>query len=155
MIPADYDKDYKIAKEAHGIAYKLDDGGKMKELYRTDGWYSFQVYISRDGQYLARMGPWSVGHEPEEKDLAVAFYKGGKLLKEYSTKDLIKDPSKLLISVSHYMWLAHENLTAEEKGPEPSMNDYFEKFELHTIDGWTYVFDITNGEIKEEKRTKG
>lgn len=159
MVPAKYGKDYKIEREAFGIAYKLDAEGKSTELYRTVGWYSFEVFISRDGRYLVRMGPWSAGHEPEEKDLAVAFYQDGKLLKQYSTADLVKDKSKVVASVSHYFWLApsptDRAITKVDRLKLRLHLDYDNIFKLHTIDGWTYSFDATTGKIKSTDRTKG
>lgn len=159
MIPPKYGKDYKIEKEAFGVAYKVGDDGSLKELYRTDGWYSFQVFVSRDGRHLVRMGLWSVGHEPAKDDLAVAFYEDGKLLKEYSTADLVKDITKVVPTTSHYFWQApspvDDKVTEAEQLRLRLHIDYTNTFELHTIDGWTYAFDVTTGKINSTRKTKG
>ena len=84
-----------------GIAYRVRQDGTDEELWRTEGWYSFEVYLSFDGNYLVAMGPWSEGREPKKEDLAVAFYAKGKLLKQYSTTDLVRDKRKVVQSVSH------------------------------------------------------
>jgi len=134
-----------------GVAYKLQGDGSLKELYRTAGWYSFEVFVSRDGRNLVQMGPWNSGQVPSSKDLAVAFHKDGKLVKSYSTTDLLKDPGKVSTSVSHYMWRADQDdsiLNEQRKRVVPTL-DYENHFTLQTIDGWKYVFDAGTGEILE------
>jgi hypothetical protein len=114
----------------------------MKELYRVSGWYSWEVFISSDGRYLVQLGPWSVGDRPEPADLAVAFFKDGKLLKSYSTDQMLQDPLKIEKSVSHYVWRNHYCPCSLGSG---------DIFSLHTIDGWTIEFDATTGEIKRRR----
>lgn len=147
MIPPQYDASYKLTREAFGIASRLNEDGKFVEMYRTSGWYSFEVFVSRDGKYLVQMGPWNVGDSPQKDHLAVAFHKNGKLLKSYSTARLVKDPTKVVVTVSHYMWQAPQHALS------PSL-DYDNTFKLRTIDGWTYEFDATTGEINSETKTK-
>ncbi|WP_144391801.1 hypothetical protein [Pleionea sediminis] len=159
MVPRRYDREYEVEKEAFGVAYKVQEDGTLKELYRTKGWYSSSVFVSRNGRYLVRMGPWSVGMEPAKEDLAIAFYEEGKLLEQYSTADLVKDKSKVVPTVSHYFWQApspmDDEVTEAERLRLRLHLDYTNTFELHTIDGWTYTFDVTTGKIKSTKRTKG
>lgn len=159
MVPAKYDKGYKVQREAFGVASKWEEDGNLKVLYRTKGWYSFRVFVSRSGRYLVRMGPWSVGSEPTKDDLAVAFYKEGKLLKKYSTAELVKDKSKVIASTSHYFWRApsplDDGITKVERLKFRLHLDDTNVFDLHTIDGWTYSFDVTTGKIKSTVKTKG
>ncbi len=122
-----------------GVAYKLEETGESKELWRVNGWYAFQVYLSNNGTYLVRMGSWAQGMEPSNEDLAVSFYKKGIKLKGYSTADLIKNKSSVKRSISHYMWQASDN-------NYPNLN-YNNEFLLKTIEGVEYVFDITSGNI--------
>lgn len=158
MVPAKRDADDKVIREPFGIAYRLSEEGTLEELYRTSGWYSFQVFVSADGSYLVQMGPWNTGDRPHKDHLAVAFHKDGKLVRSYSTADLIKDPAKVMASVSHYMWLApdirHDASEAEQYALRPRL-DYENKFTLHTIDGWTYEFDATTGNITSTVKTGG
>ena len=102
---------------------------------------------------MVRIGGWAVGDEPSPKDLAVAFYDRGKLLAKYSTADLIKDPSKVMVSTSHYRLLANENLNKpdRQKEPAPELRDDLNRFGLKTIDGIIYSFDITTGKIDPPK----
>ncbi len=62
-------------------------------------------------------------------------------LKQYSTKQLIRDPSKVARSVSNYQFLR------EVRGFQP----YTKMFTIVTIDGTEYTFDVRNGDIAREK----
>lgn len=133
----------KTAKD-FGVAYRVDANGEITELWKVSGWFSFQVFLSDDGEYLVRMGPWNFGHEPKVGDLAVAFYKKGHLLKEYSTSDLIEDKSAVITSVTHYEWLANIDSAL--------MLDQNNVFMIRTIDNIQYEFDVTTGSIKSKKK---
>lgn len=143
MVPARHDADNKITSGPFGIVRRLAKDGTLAEMYRTAGWYSSQVFVSTDGRYLVQMGPWNRGHRPDKTHLAVAFHKDGKLLKSYSTIELVKDAEKVKTSKSHYEWLASRVIMA----------DYENRFTLRTIDGWTYEFDVTTGTIKSASKT--
>lgn len=149
MIPKFADRHH--GDLGYGIAYQLQPTGELKELWRTEGWYSFQVFLSHDGHHLVRMGPWNVGSWPEADDLAVAFYADGKLLKSYSTADLVKDHSKVRVSTSHYTWQAGRPGLGEAPAEEPyPFLDWDNRFHLKTIDGIVYIFDLTTGAIASQ-----
>jgi hypothetical protein len=152
MVPK---HEYPPYKElSYGIAYQLLSSGELAELWRTKDWYSFKVFLADDGRHLVRMGPWNVGHDPEPDHLAVAFYRDGQLIKQYSTAELVKDHSRIQISASHYQWLAGR----DEKAEPPSL-DWKSRFSLSTVDGIEYLFDVTTGAIlsteTEEDRAAG
>ena len=126
-----------------GVAYEVVAGKMDKLLWTTKGWYSFSVHLSHDGHYLVRLGNWPRGHKPSEADLAVAFYKSGTLLKSYNTKGLIRDPSKVEPSVSHYQFLR------ERPG---FVEPYGYTFGLVTVDGVGYTFDVRTGKILQSKK---
>ena len=117
-------------------------------LYMNDGsnspiwtvdWFAFTVYVSSDGQHLARMGPWpglKKGREPDVQELAVAFYENGRLLKRYSIADLIDDPKNLRQSVSHFQW---------EK--DVSFDDTLSELTIITTEDNKYVFDVKSGKM--------
>jgi hypothetical protein len=161
MVPRRHgpEPDYKVVQEAHGIAYRLTSDGEMKVIYRTEGWYSFEVFISMDGRFLVQMGPWNSGQEVSKTDLAVAFHRDGKLMRSYSTAELIKEPEQVERSASHYRWRAPSPFSsdlneAQREALSPRLS-YHNEFTLNTIDGWTYTFDATTGQIKSTKRTGG
>ncbi|MEK7433191.1 MAG: hypothetical protein AABZ74_08675 [Cyanobacteriota bacterium] len=137
MIPG---KDFKDL--GRGICYKITKNDTDEILWRTNGWYSYEVHLSQDGKYLVRMGDWPSGEfNLNSKDIAVAFYKEGNLLKMYYTSDLIKNPSSVHHSISHYQWRDYN---------EKNFNMKNNKFYLSTIEGITYIFDITTGNILDK-----
>lgn len=124
---------------AWGKAYQLQPDGDFTMLWKVSGWYAHQVYLSNDGMYLVRIGNWANGCELSDAQLAVAFYKQGQLLRQYSTKDLIKQKNSIRCSVSHYQWRAEIE--------EPQWLGYDNDFYLTTIEGVEYRFSLTSGEI--------
>ena len=125
-----------------GVAYSVSPKGVDQELWKTEGWYAFQTYLSSDGRHLIRLGNWPRGHAPSKDHLAVAFYEDGKLLKAHSTLDLIRNLSKVRPSVSHYQYY---KVTPNFK-PNP------QDFSLITVDDIEYTFDIKTGKITHQKQ---
>lgn len=117
--------------------YTVRLDGSLEKKWNVEGWYSFGTYPSDDGVYLTRFGDWPTGDSPKKEDLAVAFYKQGKLIRTYSTADLIVDPKKVRVTVSHYQWLA--------EGQHGHF--YYKQFGLTTIEGREIIFDLESGEI--------
>ena len=87
-------------------------------LYRNDGsespiwtanWYARWVFVHPDGKHLVRIGRWpslkfdNEGHRLYD-ELALAFYRNGTELEQYTVQDLVANPDLLPISVSHYEW---------------------------------------------------
>jgi hypothetical protein len=133
-----------------GFAYKAAVGQADELLWQTSGWYAFTVFLDDSGKYLVRLGNSPRGDKPSAADLAVAFYESGKLVKSYSTADLVKDASKVLASVSHYAWLGEP---APDFSAQPTMLAENLEFRLRTTDGIEYVFDARTGAvISAEKR---
>jgi len=73
--------------------------GAKEPLWTVD-WYAQKVLLSADGSTLIKFGPWA----RTTADLAIAFYRNGKLLHEYTISDLITDESSLDYTVSHFFW---------------------------------------------------
>jgi hypothetical protein len=130
MVPSKSGKGYAAAIE-------LCQDGSSRELWRIDG-YAFEAYLSKDGQHFIKIGPWPSGRAPSKEDVAVEFFKNGQLLKSYSTKDLIKDSSKVRPTSGHYFWRAKD-------GDYSFLSS--NSFHTKTVDGISYVFDVTTGEI--------
>lgn len=135
---------YKIETPAFGVMYQLLEDGNSAEIWRTEGWYAFRVYLSSNGEYLVRMGNWASGKEPSKEDLAVAFYHKGSLLRKYSTSDLIKRKRSVQRTVSHYFWQSNDQ--------EYPRMEYQKKFLLKTIENRVYKFDTTTGEVVEQEK---
>ncbi|RBP46118.1 hypothetical protein DES53_102504 [Roseimicrobium gellanilyticum] len=140
-------------KEAWGVAYELDENGEFVELWRTEGWYASEVFLSDDGRYLVRMGVWPTISEKFD-DVAVAFYDRGKLLKSYEVRDLVKQPHRIEFSASHYEWRPEQqtvpNGISTELFPGSFLqSDYLQGdyFHLVMIDKTAYRFDLATGNI--------
>lgn len=140
----------------HGIAYRLLRDGSQKELWRTDGWYSIRVFLAEGGTFLVRLEPVKEGQRCSHDDLALAFYKDGLLMRQYSTADLVKNSEKIVRTVSHFYWLASDTqrLEGERVGGRDIDADAEPKlflnntFRIKTCDGLVYVFDVTSGNLK-------
>lgn len=147
MLPPERDAKTGLFRPGgRGIAYALQKDGGLKEIYRTEGWYAYEVFLSPDGRYLVRLGDWHRGRAPAKDHLAVAFYREGKLIKQYMVLDLLKDPAKVRSSVSHYFWRPDEG----GDGPRPELADWDLSFTLQTVEAWEYVFDLKTGAIKRQ-----
>ncbi len=121
--------------------YKNDN--TTEPLWTLDG-YSHKVFISSDGNYAAKLGPWPKlrpGGSRDLNQLVVAFYDKGKLTNEYYIKDLVVDAGKLQKSVSHFMFNKKLNFDEAKN-----------IIKLETEDGSSYVFDMSTGEIIEAHR---
>lgn len=138
-----------VDRPAFGIASEITLDGDLKELWRTDGWYAFQGFLSNDGRYFVRMGPWASDQE-NHTDLAVAFYDRGKLLKQYQVKDLIRRESMLEYSVSHYRWRPSQ----QSKPTGFTQVSGEEAFHLVMIDKTIYVFELSTGKIISTEEDK-
>ena len=117
-------------------------------LYTNDGsnvpiwtidWYAPIVYVSSDGEHLARIGccpSLKNSNKPDIQELAVAFYENGKLLKRYPISDLINNPSGLPKSVSHFQW-----------DKDVSFDDTLSELTIITTEDNKYVFNVKSGEM--------
>lgn len=150
-------KKFVIDREAYGVCYKVNKEGDLKEVWKTKGWYSSEVFLSNDGKYLVRMGPWNRGHKPNANDLAVAFYKDGVQIKKYATTELVKNLKSIVHWVSHYSWLARaksDELKSNQLKETKLRLDYKGIFHLMTTDKIKYQFLVKTGEIKSQNKLK-
>jgi hypothetical protein len=121
------------------VAYEVVPGGPDRELWRTQGWYSFEVRLADDGHHLVRITDPLRGAGPSAADVAVAFYEDGRLVRSYSTRDLVHDDSKVFQTASHYGIYALE--------PKFWSNPQRAAVTLTLLDGFEYVLDAKTGEI--------
>ena len=144
-------KEFVVDRKAFGVAYSLTKNGELKEMWRTSDWYCFEGYLSRDGRYFVRMGPWA-SDTINHTDLAIAFYDRGKLLKEYQVKDLVRRPELYQYSTTFYQWRS-----MSDNQPDGFVG---ETFKVTTIDGLRYSFSYDTGQtiiaenIREGDSTK-
>lgn len=57
---------FKMIPNGLGVCYRIEQDGEFVEIWRTEGWYSSNVFLSNNGKYLVRMGPWNDGCCPEK-----------------------------------------------------------------------------------------
>ena len=100
--------------------------------------YTHDMHLSRDGKFLALVAGWGDGKVPKKTDKALFLYDAGKLLKAYSTIELIKDV-KVRATASHYIW--------KEGTAKLVADDFFEtRLELQTVNG-EYLFVMRTGKF--------
>ena len=135
---------------AKGGFYKVSKG-EDELLWETKGWYSFQVFLANDLKHMVRMGMWATGRWPSTNELAVAFYRSGKLVKSYSTHDLVPDPKDVRLSVSHYQWYTQIHGLEELEPDDPfgplETPKHKLTFSLTTTANERIIFDVQTGEI--------
>lgn len=134
--------------EGFGICYKVLEGGKFKEMWRTTGWWSQWVQLSWDGKHLARVGCWESGDQDDvafSKSLALALYQEGRLLKEHPISDLLTNPKKVWPTTAGYRWWG-----ASAPGFRSWKGDYF----LRTTEGIEFRFSLETGVATLEKKAE-
>jgi hypothetical protein len=121
-------------------------------MYRNDGsaepiwtvdWYAHGVHLAPDGVHLIRPGPWAGLRDHKTPNLdceAVSFFADGRLLRTYRVGELVDDPGRVALTVSHYWWQQEGRVSGE-----------FE-YTITTNDGNRFVFDVRTGEITSARR---
>lgn len=136
---------YGARTQGKAFIYRVRDGND--QLLDTYDWFTSNIHLLGVGKStsVVRFGPWNRGHDPSEEHLALEFHLDGKLLKRYSTLDIVGPHGKVRRSVSHYMWCAkvHGYCWLEKEG------ERFQKsgFSLETVNGRIISFDYKDGEI--------
>ncbi len=114
----------------------------------TFDWYSGEIYLEcatghaneQVGTSVVQIGPWARGREASVGHLALAFYFRGRLVRRYSTLDLMGSPGNVSRSVSHYTVIKQANDYRQRESN-------FSAFEILTVDGRLISFDPTTGAI--------
>ncbi|WP_342074910.1 hypothetical protein [Yoonia sp. SS1-5] len=90
-----YDPDEEIRQQGETELFLSID--KEDVLIHTYDWFSQSLHIYNCGSAeevtVARHGPWHRGSAARSDHLALAFYRGGQLLRRYSTEDITHIPS--------------------------------------------------------------
>jgi len=131
--------------EGRTIVYAVEAGADRE--IATYNWYAQRLRLAcnvegRDGRVAAsivQFGPWPRGRVATADTLAFAFYRGGVLLRRYSTLDVAGRPDNVRASVSHYEVIGEIAGYAWLDG-----NRY--AFAVRTVDGRTLSFDAGTGE---------
>lgn len=84
--------------------------------------------------------------------LASAFYDGGKLVKSYSTLDLLKDFAAVPRSVSHYQFVGQGSTSFyDDKKAADVRSGQDALFRLPLVDGTTCVFNVADGRLVSQR----
>jgi hypothetical protein len=156
-----YDPDGEPRQQGHTTLYRVGDGDSDDVVENRFDWFSQKLLLRcgpANDTLVVRVGPWQRGHDPRADHLAIAFYRGGTLLKSYSTLDIaggekakdggISKYANVSASVSHY--------TVFERQPEmvrittnigPVFKDNW-IIKATTVDGRALVFDMTSGDLQ-------
>ena len=145
-------------QQGHTEVYAVGDGGDT--LVARHDWFSQTLFLScRPGTdiLLVRVGPWHRGHDPRPDHLAIAFYRGGELVRRYSTLDIAGDePSdgrtisayaNVAASVSHYrVFSAGPEMVRRTVGKGSARREEW-VITATTVDGRELVFDMATGDL--------
>lgn len=114
--------------------YSVNADGSLENIYTVNEYfYDVNMIMSSDGKYFAVI-PWA----DADQDTVITFYKDGKIQKSYGSSELMKDIENREYTASHYFW---------EKSDKRTFDDSTNLLSVTTLDGMTYTFDITTGEI--------
>lgn len=146
MIPPKTDKKngrYIQTQTPKGTLYELKENGELKPLWEVNGWYSFNTYLSYKGRYLVSVDSFHSGYKPTNSDIALRFFDKSKLIKKYTTADLVKDGEEVGVSTSHYSWVSFFI--------EPKI-DIDNKFTINTYSKEKLTFDVRTGKLLSREK---
>ncbi len=126
-----------------GFAFATADVQHKDTLWRID-WFAKKVFLADDGLHLVRFGPWAKDRKGLG-DIAIGFYKKGKVVKQYLVKDLVKDKKSISATVSHYTWESCDSAVVS------GLSKDFKTYTLVTTDRIMYVFNTSTGKIIKKK----
>jgi hypothetical protein len=175
LRPADYEEGegkFVVTKPAGGIAYQVQDDGSFKKLWSVEGWYALpgDVHLSPDGRTLIHVRDQQEfigmdGKFPEgESQNVVTIYRDGKAIAGYTAKELITDMKKgIAWGWGGTWWVDRGTRTSPSiASSELHLVDIIEDgekkgiyhplvFQLKTIEGSCFEFDLESGKILARK----
>jgi hypothetical protein len=139
--------------------YRVTDAEDV--LVNVYDWFSQRLFVlcsPVDDISVVRIGPWQRGHDPQADHLAIAFYRGGNLIKSYSTMDIaggedaddggISRYKNVSASVSHYTVFASGPEWIKITTLEGPVYTVGWQILATTIDGRALTFDMKTGELR-------
>ena len=130
-----------------GRAYRVglkDD----KLLWKTEGWFSWNTHLGAAGRILVRIESFFESGLPSTEDIGIAFYDKGKLVRSYSTKEILKDrPWNAQFFLARPQPFIHTDrpngfILVENSGSADILG-----FELFTCDNYRSLFNVRTGEL--------
>ena len=129
-------------------------------LLQSYDWFSQGLFVlcGADEATVIRLGPWHRGHDPQADHLAIAFYRGGALIRAYSTLDIAGEAKADAGAISRYRNVAASvsHYSVFESGPDLVMRVEQDGTVFHedwviqatTVDGRRLVFDAATGALR-------
>ncbi|MBU0514520.1 MAG: hypothetical protein KJ621_07075 [Proteobacteria bacterium] len=123
-----------------GTARRTDTG---RLLWKVD-FYAFlgQMVLLDDGRTFILRGPWA-RLRAGLANLALAFWRDGRVFREYSVGDLLRDRSRIRRTVSHFFWRNNRPGPGFKAGLSADQRFYT----LGLVDGTYYTFGTATGKI--------
>ena len=154
-----YDPADEPRQQGRTTVYRVEGAGD--EVVNNYDWFSQRLFIRCspvDDIIVVRTGPWHRGHDPDGSHLALAFYRGGKLVKSYSALEIAGGAAATVGGTSKYKNVSASvsHYTVFSAGPEMVRvttveGAYFTEswvIEATTIDGRRLSFDMATGEVR-------
>jgi hypothetical protein len=122
--------------------YRVESGADV--AIETYPWYARNIHVWCPGwpwekATVVRVATWPRGILATDEELAVAFYRDGKLLRRYSTLDIAGKPEAVLASISHHrVFDSVEGIVWEG-------NDWSPEFRATGIHGEALRFALIDG----------
>ena len=134
-----------------GRTYIYKVGEKNDELILTLPWYTRGICLidefGDDSLRIVRLGPWYSGTFPRSDHLAIEFYRNDKMLKSYSTLDIVGTDEKQARSLQWSFTASHYKVLWDI-----GYNAYTYSYDAYTFDKDHKVqylsFDLKTGEMK-------
>ena len=159
-IPAHiYDPRDQVRQQGVTRIYQV--GLEEDTLIEEYKWFGQKIYLDCVGNStptIVRLGPWHRGHDASEDHLALAFYRGGQLVKKYSTLDisggeLNTEPSfskykNVSASVSHYTVFKEYPKLVTITHQDGSNFHQEQVIKAVTIDNRELIFNLSTGLIR-------
>ena len=158
-VPAHvYDPEDQPRQQGRTSVYRVAAG--EDELIREYDWFSQSLFLRcgpAGNVVVVRLGPWHRGHDPADDHLAIAFYRGGALVRSWSTLEIaggektdgagISRYRNVSASVSHYTVFARPPEMVHELVGEGGVFRDRWYVRAETVDGREMRFDIETGEL--------
>jgi hypothetical protein len=116
----------------------VEDITEHKVLWRLPDWYR-AMFVANDGKHLVTEydGLNLIPTGFTDDLVLLTFWREGRKMREVTVRDLFPNHSILIRTVSHYAWGHIDGIDAQGR------------LRVQRIDGETFLFDVTTGEIRE------
>lgn len=172
MMPIKYKwEDDKLIKSTSAAItlFKLSPKGDLKKQWSTPCDYTFHgsLHLSDDGKTLVQIHSQfstdGVFYDKRESQAVLVFYRKGKIIASYTAKELVSDFKKGLqpnmFGGLGTFWIiksvikSSDDYSIETKiGGETDHEENPDVFQLTTIEGMHYLFDLKTGSILLKKK---